>query len=108
MFDQGTNSAETPRTGASAPSLNSMGTETRHAGQPVVRRALSAGLDAGPSNEDAALQAYQQKVADKRQREADRVAADDGELFERIVDALEQRVLDELERRGRRHSPGVF
>jgi hypothetical protein len=33
---------------------------------------------------------------------------DDGELFERIVDALEQRVLDELERRGYRNAPGVY
>ena len=38
----------------------------------------------------------------------ERTPADDGELFERLVDALEQRVLDELERRGHRHAPGVF
>ena len=30
------------------------------------------------------------------------------ELIERIVDAIEERVIDELERRGRRHHPGVF
>jgi hypothetical protein len=30
------------------------------------------------------------------------------ELLERIIDALEERVLHELERRGLRHSPEVF
>ena len=30
------------------------------------------------------------------------------ETFEWLLDALEQRVIDELERRGRRHDPGVF
>jgi hypothetical protein len=33
---------------------------------------------------------------------------DQAELIDRIVDAIEQRVIDELERRGRRHHPGVF
>jgi hypothetical protein len=30
------------------------------------------------------------------------------ELIERIIEAIEDRVIDELERRGRRHNPGVF
>jgi hypothetical protein len=30
------------------------------------------------------------------------------ELITQIVDALEERVIAELERRGRRHNPGVF
>jgi len=30
------------------------------------------------------------------------------ELISQIVDALEERVIAELERRGRRHNPGVF
>jgi hypothetical protein len=30
------------------------------------------------------------------------------EMLERIIDALEERVLEELERRGLRHHPGVF
>jgi len=98
MFDAGTNSGETPRTAASAPSLNSMGAEPRVASQPVVRRlhTVDTPSSASGSSQDATDSPYK------------RVAADDGELFERIVDALEQRVLDELERRGRRHSPGVF
>jgi hypothetical protein len=29
-------------------------------------------------------------------------------MLEQIIDALEQRVLEELERRGLRHHPGVF
>ncbi|MEY2450516.1 MAG: hypothetical protein QOD92_90 [Acidimicrobiaceae bacterium] len=32
----------------------------------------------------------------------------DNELIERIIDAIEERVIAELERRGRRHHPGVF
>lgn len=35
-------------------------------------------------------------------------ATDDGELFERIVNALEARVIAELERRGQHRFPGVF
>jgi len=35
-------------------------------------------------------------------------APSQNELVERIIDAIEQRVVDELERRGRRHHPGVF
>lgn len=107
MFEGGTNSAETPRTGASAPSLNSMGANANYAGQPVVRRVLTD-ASAASSEMTSDQQALARKQDEKRRREADRVAMDDGELFERIVDALEQRVLDELERRGRRHSPGVF
>lgn len=98
LFEAGTNSAETPRTGASAPSLNSMGADSRVASQPVVRRLLT-------SNDESQSSARQEP---SNEHEIKRVQADDGELFERIVDALEQRVLDELERRGRRHSPGVF
>jgi hypothetical protein len=30
------------------------------------------------------------------------------ELVDKVVDKIEQRVVDELERRGRRHTPGVF
>jgi hypothetical protein len=30
------------------------------------------------------------------------------EALETIIDALEQRVIEELERRGWRHNPGVF
>jgi hypothetical protein len=30
------------------------------------------------------------------------------EMFERLLEALEQRVIEELERRGRLHDPGVF
>jgi hypothetical protein len=107
MFDAGTNSAETPRTGVSAPSLNSMGADPRFATQPVVRRAMTGVQDApvsGPGDQDA----YARKQEEKRKAEADRVALDNGAFFERLVDALEQRVLDELERRGHRHAPGVF
>lgn len=32
----------------------------------------------------------------------------ENELIERIIDAIEERVIAELERRGRRHHPGVF
>lgn len=100
MFDAGTNSAETPRTGAPAPSLNSMGAEARAANGPVVRRLHAAGESGSGSSSAAAGGAGAS--------EYDRTPADDGELFERLVDALEQRVLDELERRGHRHAPGVF
>lgn len=112
MFDGGTNSAETPRTGAGAPSLNSMGADARYANQPVVRRALSGAQEAAPSGGGGELGPgvadYNKKLEDKRNAEADRIAADNGEFFQRIVDALEQRVLDELERRGHRRAPGVF
>ena len=108
MFDAGTNSAETPRLGASAPSLNSMGADARYATQPVVRRAVTA-ESATPSKELSQDQeTFLQKQKDKREREEDKVASDNGEFFERIVDALEQRVLDELERRGYRNVPGVY
>lgn len=107
MFDGGSNSAETPRTGASAPSLNSMGADARYGNQPVVRRALADASqlrsDVGPDQV-----ALERKREDKRQAEADRDAMDNGAFFDRLVDALEQRVLDELERRGHRHAPGVF
>jgi hypothetical protein len=29
-------------------------------------------------------------------------------IVEKVVEKLEERVIDELERRGRRHNPGVF
>jgi hypothetical protein len=32
----------------------------------------------------------------------------ENEMIERIIDAIEERVIAELERRGRRHHPGVF
>ncbi|HEY2044569.1 MAG TPA: hypothetical protein VGH11_17970 [Jatrophihabitans sp.] len=35
-------------------------------------------------------------------------AADLDELVDRVVARIEQRVVDELERRGRRHNPGAF
>lgn len=108
MFEAGTKSAETPRTGASAPSLNAMGADVSRASQPVVRRALSAAPDAGPGDSANDEQAFLRKQQEKRERDEDKVAADNGEFFERIVDALEQRVLDELERRGHRRTPGVF
>jgi hypothetical protein len=104
MFEAGTKSAETPRTGASAPSLNSMGADPKFAGQPVVRR-LRAGHEPVVDPNSAAAGDSGLSGDDSSFR---RVPPDDGELFERIVDALEQRVLDELERRGRRHAPGVF
>lgn len=112
MFDGGTKSAETPRTGSSAPSLNSMGADARYSSQPVVRRAMTDALQAlpgGGGGEPApGVAEYNKKVEEKRNAEADRIAADNGEFFQRIVDALEQRVLDELERRGHRRAPGVF
>jgi len=109
MFEAGTNSGETPRTGASAPSLNSMGADRGYAAQPVVRRALTAD-QASPQARELPdhEQALQRKRQDKRERDDDKTALDNGEFFERIVDALEQRVLDELERRGHRRAPGVF
>lgn len=109
MFEAGTNSGETPRTGASAPSLNSMGADRGYAAQPVVRRAST---DAPAPAQTVAVpddqQAFLRKQQEKREREDDKTALDNGEFFERIVDALEQRVLDELERRGHRRAPGVF
>ena len=104
MFEAGTNSGETPRTGASAPSLNSMGADRGYTAQPVVRRALSA----EPASLPLDVQELERKRQDKRERDDDKTALDNGEFFERIVDALEQRVLDELERRGHRRAPGVF
>ena len=102
MFEAGTKSAETPRTGAPAPSLNSMGADTRVAGQPVVRRLLD------DSTAQAAQATGSSTASEVTKPDPDKVAADNGEFFERIVDALEQRVLDELERRGHRRAPGVF
>jgi hypothetical protein len=104
MFDRGSNSAETPRAASSAPSLNPMGADANVSGEPVVRRwnpgvVPTTARGTGPT-------AGQQRLSEPQQPE--RTPADDGELFERLVDALEQRVLDELERRGHRHAPGVF
>jgi hypothetical protein len=42
--------------------------------------------------------------ADERGLGADRIDA----LVDLVVDRIEQRVIDELERRGRRHERGVF
>ena len=72
-------------------------------GQPTVRRwqrgvTPSAGGDAPP-----AVRPPLGSVAASMVQ-----GPDDGELFDRIVDALEERVIAELERRGRRHFPGVF
>jgi hypothetical protein len=104
LFDSGTKSGETPRTGASAPSLSSMGAaDTRVAGQPVVRRLLADAPSVDASNATTGGANTSESRPDP-----DRVALDNGELFERIVDALEQRVLDELERRGHRRAPGVY
>jgi hypothetical protein len=36
------------------------------------------------------------------------IAPSTNELIERIIEAIEDRVIDELERRGRRFNPGVF
>jgi len=78
-----------------------MGADASVARGPVVRRLLS---EAAPNAVSSGSTASSTGNASA----PDRTPADDGELFERLVDALEQRVLDELERRGHRHSPGVF
>jgi len=84
-----------------------MGADARFSSQPVVRRALSdASVSPLASGSDQA--ALERKREEKQQRDADREAMDNGAFFDRLVDALEQRVLDELERRGHRHAPGVF
>jgi hypothetical protein len=69
----------------------------RTPGQPIVRRLLQAGTAETSFGESEAIPATGEAHAPDR-----------GDLFERIVDALEQRVIDELERRGMRRSPGVF
>lgn len=107
MFDGGSNSAETPRTASSAPSLNSMGADASLSGGPVVRRFPAGGLAKAAASVGQAAGATGGSRAPEPQT-PERTPADDGELFERLVDALEQRVLDELERRGHRHAPGVF
>jgi hypothetical protein len=107
MFDDGSNSAETPRTSSSAPSLNAMGADASVSGQPVVRRFSAGGLAQAATSVGQAAGATGTSRAPEPQA-PERTPADDGELFERLVDALEQRVLDELERRGHRHAPGVF
>ncbi|MBV8928422.1 MAG: hypothetical protein JO152_04780 [Mycobacteriaceae bacterium] len=73
-----------------------MGATARAANGPVVRRLMS---DASGVSAAAGSSAASSEPDDE---------PDDGELFKRIVDALEQRVLDELERRGFRNTSGVY
>ena len=75
-----------------------MGATARTANGPVVRRLLEGGSSNNPATGGNATSNVQD----------DDNGLDDGALFERIVDALEQRVLDELERRGYRNAPGVY
>lgn len=53
-----------------------------------------------------------QIFADRHRRDDDEhgelAPAELDEIVDRVVERIEQRVVDELERRGRRHTPGVF
>jgi hypothetical protein len=97
MFASSGNSPEAPHGDASGSSLSAMVAAERTPGQPIVRRLLQAGTAETSFGESEAIPATGEAHAPDR-----------GDLFERIVDALEQRVIDELERRGMRRSPGVF
>lgn len=67
---------------------------------PVIRREASAPASTAPSSPDASYETSQSGVAlSSTQLE---------ELVDEVVDRIEQRVIDELERRGRRADPGVF
>jgi hypothetical protein len=74
-----------------------MAAQARSASGPVVRRLVDDSSSRGAAT-------GQSGAPD----DTEPSGVDDGELFERIVDALEQRVLDELERRGYRNTPGVY
>ncbi|HEY2811887.1 MAG TPA: DUF4157 domain-containing protein [Acidimicrobiales bacterium] len=77
----------------------------------TMRRMLG---DIDPSSQSAVSgpAAVFSSVAEARSAAPDHVGVSEGppmnELIERIIEAIEDRVIDELERRGRRHNPGVF
>ena len=75
----------------------------------LIRRSLSGSLLAAGSPELADHGAEVAAVLDSRETfDVSRLPARDfHRLVDAIVEAVEQRVVDELERRGRRH-PGVF
>lgn len=75
--------------------------------QPIVRRlATASGPDLTQSSTDAnfALDEAERHARLHEEMDLEREA----ELVERVVDALEARVIDELERRGIWRTPGVF
>jgi hypothetical protein len=75
--------------------------------QPIVRR-----LNAASSSESVAAPTGGPDALDDDLRHArlheEMDLERDAELVERVVEALEQRVIDELERRGLWRTPGVF
>jgi hypothetical protein len=80
---------------------------------------VTGGLLAMPDNESrpGTMERRTRHVAAPRQQEVRQPFAEFGEgtvserldaLVDRVVERIEERVVDELERRGRRHSRGVF
>ena len=94
LFTPGAGSAETAHGSPAGNNLGSMA-DMGAPSQPTIRRLDSFGAPEPTVNQSTG-------------ESAPTHSTDDGELFDRIVDALEDRVIAELERRGRRHSPGVF
>jgi hypothetical protein len=69
-----------------------------------VRRSTATGVQRFSTGSVPATTVSDSTTADRPQT----IGGVDIELFDALVDALEQRVIDELERRGLRHNPGVF
>jgi hypothetical protein len=106
LFANSGNSAEHSHVGDNASNLSSMAAAGFSA-QPIVRR-----LNAASSSESVAAPTGGSDVLDDDVRHArlheEMDLERDAELVERVVEALEQRVIDELERRGLWRTPGVF
>jgi hypothetical protein len=78
-------------------------------GTPVIRRSLSGSVAAADAPQDAEHSGEVAAVTDSHESpDISRMPAREfHRLVDAVVEAIEQRVVDELERRGRRH-PGVF
>jgi hypothetical protein len=75
--------------------------------QPIVRR-LATTSDSEPALSPSGDADVLDDAARHAQLHDEMDLERDAELVDRVVDALEQRVIDELERRGQWRTPGVF
>ena len=88
--------------GSAAVAAATTAAEQSHPDFPTIRRSLNLGSRPAVQRSDAA------QVVGEQSMDVSRMPMRDFQrLVDAVVDAVEQRVIDELERRGRRN-PGVF